>query len=71
MGYKHWNKESLPEFELDRYAERLEEAKKKEEERKKADKERIENIKYCWLKYGELSKEDISWLVWKVERGMG
>lgn len=70
MGYKHWFHEGLPELNIDREMKRLEEAKKKEEERKKADKERLDNIKYCWLEYGKISVHDMSWLIWKVEKGM-
>lgn len=36
----------------------------------KSEKERLENIKHSWVNYGELSNEDISWLVHEVESKM-
>jgi len=70
MGYKHWNYESLPEFNIEQEMKILEEAKKKAEELKKADKKRVENIKNRWFSHKKLSEEDTTWLIMKVEKSL-
>lgn len=70
MGNKYWDQRDSTE-EMDRHIKMLKEAEEFQEKRKKEDKERIKNIKHCLVNYDEVSREDVAWLIMKLEKGLG